>query len=356
MTNWGGEAGHDFDFAGIFRTHLDQDFPFLQMKWQSWKTRPARHDLSIARGEVSEDAIPLDEGKLVRDGAYQIVFENGTYEVGPASITCSGDANEFHLDHYVITPVINRMIAKNGNYLAHASGVSIDDQVIIFPGITGSGKTSVLLELLSRGASYVGNENIFFDRGGRCTTYDPIISFSERNAALFPELLGRLFPDEKERRRQERRLSFHRLGQSLEGGHFFTRWVKENILSRSNFSCDAAFDKVFPGCPTRTSGEVAYAFLLERSGAQPSILKARSDEAAALVVASEWARANNGGYSHNILAELAGLKFCHKADYQDLFADFFGKAECYRMRIPPNASRDNIRRTVDMMQDIAGRP
>jgi hypothetical protein len=54
------------------------------------------------------------------------------------------------------------------------------------------------------------------------------------------------------------------------------------------------------------------------------------------------------------LAEVVGLDFCTKANYQSVFADFFAHARCHRVRMPPQATRETIRKTVDEIERIAG--
>jgi hypothetical protein len=345
------QKNHEYDINGVFRTHLDQGFPFLEAKWLGWKTKLSGPALNIRRGEVSNDMISLNQDTFFREGAYQIAIGNDLFEVDRGSITCSGPVIESDLEHNVIVPVMNRMIPKKGVYLARASAVSVSNQLHAFFGISGSGKTSVLLEHLIRGMGYMGDGKIFIDRYGHCTTYSPLICFHERNLALFPELFSRLFADEKEQSRNERDISFRRLGQSLNGSNFFTKIAKNSFLKGPDFNYFAPHDRVFPHSQTITKGPIARAFLLQRGGGKVSVNRITPDEAASYVAASEWIQAKSGGYCHNALAELAGLDFCDRADYQNILNDFFVKADCYRVRIPPNATRETIKTVVDTIHE-----
>ena len=354
MTDRSERGARDWDFGGILRIHADQDYPYLQMKWQSWKAGPANHDLQIAKGEASKNWVLLEANRAICDGTYQIRSQDAIYEVGADRIICQGPVNENFLEHEVVIPVINRMAAKKGHYLAYASAVSHKGKIIIFPGISGSGKTSVILEFLMRGASYIGNNHTFIDRKGTCTLYSPMIGFKERNAAMFPELVAGLSTDEKERRMQEKRLSFHQLGTSINARNFVTRYIRDQFVSRFYFLQEASYDRLFPRCEVPVSGPVAHAFLLERGMAEPRVIEAASEDLAKLATTSDWVYSGNGGNCHNALAEAVGLDFCTKADYQSVFADFFAHARCHRVRIPPQATRETIRKTVDEIERIVG--
>ena len=357
MTPENMERPYDLDFDGIFKVRMERgSFPFLEKKLSIWESSFEHPDLTVSKGEVSNEAFPMSSHQndaeadgLVSEKGYQIIHKNSIYEIESDRITCKGSVLELYLEYMVIMPVINRMITQQGNFLAHAAGVSVNGGVLILPGISGTGKTSVMLELLSRGAAYMGNNNVFINRSGRCTLYSPWISFPERNARLFPELMVRLFPSSKERRRHEKRLSFYQMGMSLNGRNFVSRYLKSNLVSRFFDTPYAKYDEMFPGCKAKKSGTVTHAFLLERRRADPRVIKAGPEEIAKLATMSDWIADSN---SHNILAELAGLRFCTRNDINELFTDFFGHAECYRIRIPANETRKGIKETADMIEDI----
>ncbi len=353
MTDSSDRMARDWDFAGIFKIHSDNDYPFLQTEWQSWKGKPTEYDIRIANGDVSNECVLLDADMAFCDDAYQIRYQNGTYEVGTDRIICHGQVNESYLEHEVVIPVMNRMMAKKGHYLAYASAVSYDGNVLVFPGISGSGKTSVVLELLIRGASFMGDNNVLIDRKGTCTSYCPMIGFPERNAALFPELVSQLFRDEKERKRQEKRLSFHELGLSMDDRNFVMRNVRDHFISRFFFHQNAPFKTIFPQGEIRESGPVKHVFFLERGATGPKAMEVKAEELAALATTIDWIYSTSGGCSHNTLAELAGLEFCSKGDYCSVISDFFARAHCHRVRIAPHATRDEIRRAVDEIEKIA---
>ncbi len=352
MTNSSEHGAQDWDFAGIFKIHADQDYPFLQEEWQSWEAKPAKHDIRIANGDLKKDWTLLDSDKAIGDDSYQIRYENVNYQIGANRIVCQGSVNESYLEHEIVIPAINRMVAKKGYYLAYASAVSHHGKVLFFPGLSGSGKTSVVLELLARGASFMGDNNAFIDREGICTLYSPMIGFPMRNAELFPELVPRLFTDERERKRQEKRLSFHKLGMSIDHQDFLMRNLRDQIVSRFYFHQDAPFKRLFPKGEMRMTGPVEHVFFLERGIAEPRVMDTKPEELAKLVMMIDWIYNTSGGCSHNTMAESVGLEYCTKADYQQVFSGFFARAHCHRARIAPQSTREEIRRAVDEIEKI----
>jgi hypothetical protein len=354
MTSPSEHAARDWDLGGIFKIHADQDYPTLQTDWQSWKVEPSKHELRVSNGETSKNCVPVDSDKAVCDGSYQIRFRNAIYEVGANQIISQGSVNESYLEHEVVIPTINRMVAKKGHYLAYASAVSHNDKILIFLGVSGSGKTSATLEFLSRGASFMGDNNIFIDDKGTCTLYSPMIGFPERNARVFPELVARLFTDGRERRRQEKRLSFYNLGTSMNPHNFITRYARDQFVSRFYFSHDSAFNRLFPQNNARVSGLVAEAFFLESGTGGTRITEAKSEDLAKLATTLDWVYPNSGGSSHNTLAEAAGLEFCTKDDYSRVFESFFAHARCHRIHMPFQTSREEMRRMVNEIEKTIG--
>jgi len=206
-----------------------------------------------------------------------------------------------------------------------------------------------VLEFLSRGASYLGNNNIFIDRKGQCTLYSPYISFPERNARLFPELVPKLFHSKKERRQGEKRLSFHQMGMAIKGKDVISRTISSNLVSKCYFLNYAKFDQLYPGCQEVRSQKVDYAFLLERKKAEPKIIRSSPQRLAKLESTSDWIV--DVGY-HSALSELVGLPCCHKEQVDDVLTDFFEHAECYEVRIPSNETREGFKGLVEQIESI----
>jgi hypothetical protein len=205
----------------------------------------------------------------------------------------------------------------------------------------------MLLEFMSRGAFYLGNNNVIVNGDGRCTVHSPYVSFKERNIARFPELQDRIFESTDEDRESQKRLSFHRMALSMKGRNPATRLVKENLMSRFNFTHYADVNRLFPDRKKVIDAPIAHAFYLERMAGDPLVIDSSPKELAQIVANSEWIFPDNGGYSHNTLAEMAGLDRCVKEDYARVFEDLFSHAECHRVRIPHPSSRSLISKIVD---------
>ena len=57
--------------------------------------------------------------------------------------------------------ILSAHLRGDGWYVFHAGGVEIDGRGMMIVGDSGSGKTSLVLGLVSQGAGYIGNERIF---------------------------------------------------------------------------------------------------------------------------------------------------------------------------------------------------
>jgi hypothetical protein len=209
------------------------------------------------------------------------------------------------------------------------------------------GKTSLLLEFMSRGASYLGNSSILVDGNGHCTMYSPYINFKERNVAMFPELQGRLFQNDDEGRAKRKRFSFHHMALSMKGANPATKIVRENLISRFYFTYYTDINRVFPDREKVTSAPVDQVFYLERRQGEPVVIDSSPKELAKIVANSEWVNPDHGGCCHNTLAEMAGLEFCVKEDYRRVFEDLFSHGKCHRVRVPHTSSRAVIKKIAD---------
>ncbi len=343
---------YDIGFADIFNVRIEGlACPLLQKKFDYWRSASLQPDLIISRGPLSDGTVAIDSDRFVGKDMYQVAYEGGAYQVSKDRLTCDGKVNDSYLEHYILMPVMNQRIVHEDRYLAYAAAVSHHGKVIALPGISGSGKTSLVLEFLSKGASYIGNNNIFIDRKGQCTLYSPYISFPERNARLYPELVPKLYASKKAERRGERRLSFHQMGMSMKGRDPISRAISRNLVSKSYFLEYAMFDQLFPGCLSVRAQKVDYAFLLERSNGSSQMLESNPKRMAELEATSDWIV--DVGY-HSALSEIVGLPHCEKGQVVDIMTDFFDNAECYEVQIPQNQTREGFRKLAAQIENIVG--
>ncbi len=341
-----GERG--IDLGGVFKLRFEPGLlPFLEKKFKCWESEVNRPELMIRAGASSTAMTLVDTNRGYSSDSYQILRGGSTYQVSSEGIQCDGPIEEDFLEYKVLIPVINRMLAKRGHYIAYASGVVLDGKAILFPAISGVGKTSLLLEFMSRGASYLGNTSILVGGNGRCIMYSPYINFKERNVTMFPELEESLFEHDDEGRAMQKRFSFHHMALSMKGGNPASRIVRDNLISRFYFTYYADINRIFPDREKVTSAPVGQVFYLERRPGEPVVIESDPKELARIVAGSEWVNPDHGGGSHNILAGMAGLDFCAMEDYRRVFEDLFSHGECHRVRIPHTSSRALIKKIAN---------
>ncbi|MDD1767351.1 MAG: hypothetical protein LUQ27_02120, partial [Methanomassiliicoccales archaeon] len=222
-----------YDFGGIVRLRLETRLALLlHNKFEYWEREVDSPDLTVRMGVVNpeilrdpwsgtscatREGIPvvismpqIADMMVTSQDCYRIIQKDAVYGISSGGrVVCDGAVSDLYLEHNILRPVINNLIVPRGAFLAHASAVALGKNVLVFIGETG--KTSILLELLSRGASYMANEYLFLERSGNCTLYSTWMGVEERHLNMFPELMQTAFVDRRERDRQERRVSFFRL-------------------------------------------------------------------------------------------------------------------------------------------------
>lgn len=341
-----------YDLGGITRIRIERRLaPLLHKKLEYWEREVDSPDLTIQSGEphprIRQDpwsgvsfaatggmpvviSMPQTADLMdVSSRCYRIVQNEGIYEIGSEGrITCSGVVSELYLEHNIVRPVINNLIVPRGAFLAHASAVALGRNVIAFVGETA--KTSILLELLGRGASYIANEYLFLERSGKCTLYSTWMGLEERHLSLFPELMRTAYADKREHDRQEKRLSFLRLGVSLKGGNFVSSEARRFFVSRFHSSLTRPFDRLFPNAGVTESGSLTHVFLLDARQSDDCIARSRPEDIAMLETASTWIKSAN---HHSTLAEISGGRYCSKGDMNQVLLDSISRAECYTLKV-----------------------
>jgi len=322
----------DFDFDGIVKLRFDsQILPRLQEKMSHWRNRFGAPDLTIEKGLVSPRGFRIALDMFVSPGSYQMLDPNGGLcEIDDERIVYGEPFKTDFLSTYVIKPVINRFIVPKGHFLLRASALAVGDNIIVLPSKRQVGKTSILLEFMRRGAAYMANGDIFINRDGKCTLYSKWINLQEHHLRIFPDLAERLYSTKKDRRAGERIMSFYRLGASMEGKNFVSRFVKSNLMSRFPFNQSIPSDRLFPQSRVRETGVVTHVFLLERDRHETRVIESRPEKVAELAAAMQWVETQG---CHNMLAGLAGLKTGTMDDVVGVLVESFDKASCHTIQI-----------------------
>lgn len=105
---------------------------------------------------AAKEFIDLSDGRIVRNRLTGIHFLfNGRLNLacGPCLAHCRQIVN------FINSRFIDRML-RQGGLLARASGVCHGDRGLALAGVPGSGKASLALRVLTRGASFVSNDRL----------------------------------------------------------------------------------------------------------------------------------------------------------------------------------------------------
>jgi hypothetical protein len=322
----------DFDFDGIVKLRFDsQILPELQKKMSHWRSRFETPDLTIEKGLVSPRGFRIALNMSVSPGSYQMLDPNGGLcEIDDKRIVCGELFCTDFLSTYVVKPVINRFIVPKGNFLLRASALAVGDNIIVFPGGHQVGKTFIILEFMRRGAAYMANGDIFINRDGKCTLYSKWINLREHHLRIFPDLAERLYSTKKDSRAGERIMSFYRLGASMEGKNFVSRFAKFNLMSRFPFNQSIPSDRLFPQSKVRETGVVTHVFLLERDQRETRVIESKPEKVAELAASMQWVESQG---CHNMLAGLAGLKSGTMDEIVGVLTESFDKASCRTIQI-----------------------
>lgn len=109
---------------------------------------------------IKEEYFDLPFGRIVRKrltGLVLLFDGHNNLAVGP----CVANSNQ------IVNFVNNRFIEwmlRRGSLLSHAAGVCLNNRGLAIAGFSGTGKTSLALHLLARGAGFVSNDRLLIHR------------------------------------------------------------------------------------------------------------------------------------------------------------------------------------------------
>lgn len=90
----------------------------------------------------------------------------------------------------VVEILLRGVVVATGICFMHASGVRLNDQAYVFPGWGGTGKTNLLLQLLNKGAEYMADDLIIFDRDGSVYPYPKPLNLLDYNFRANSKILN----------------------------------------------------------------------------------------------------------------------------------------------------------------------
>jgi hypothetical protein len=326
---------------------LDEQFSY----WTSHKELSG-HDLTIKKGRVeSQNLIRASNDYSFFDGGFVRIEPMGKVGFKPGEITVEGTVDESRLEAKFLMPGINQILLHKGWCLAHASAIIYQGNAIIFPAMGGTGKTAMMLELLSRGADFMSDDHIMVGQEGEMALYPRWIHMMEYNWTLYPELFEKAFPDKDERKEQENILRKYRRGLKMKGGNPVTRWLKGHYTSYYYYDARVRPERMFPESKVALSSKVRCAFFLEKCDAKPSIIDSSPTRLARLTVSSS--EMESGGV-FGTLSTLAGIEYLDYSRRTETMRRFFEHAKCFEVRMKGIERREDASRAVEEIISFIG--
>ncbi len=119
-----------------------------------------------------------------------ILLKNGRYYYVQGGLNISAKDN---LDSFFVAfewEITKKAMAHNGRFhQIHCAGLVYNEQTIIIPGSSNAGKTTLVMELLRRGAKAFTDEIFLIDRNsGEFVAFPRSFLVKENSYALFPEI------------------------------------------------------------------------------------------------------------------------------------------------------------------------
>ncbi|MBM4236859.1 MAG: hypothetical protein FJ151_00025 [Euryarchaeota archaeon] len=297
----------------------------------------------MERGDALDAGTRVMPGGFFSEGRYAIERDGCLYQISPGKILCQGNARDDTFESHVLKPVLLRTLAPKGWGMMHAAAASIGRSIVVFPGASGTGKTSLLLELLLRGADFVAGNNVLVGKCGEIVAYPRPIILEERHFRLYPELLELAFATGAERREQRRRLSRLEIGRSIGGSNPLSRMIR-HYCNLAYFRLSRRCQDLFPDAPIITGGKASDVFLLIRKKGSPKIVRSESERVALL---SSPPSSPSTLHVHANLSHLAGLHFPSREQMVAVFRGFADDVRCHEIHVGENVTRRELSEIAD---------
>ncbi|MDD1756450.1 MAG: hypothetical protein LUQ39_06415 [Methanomassiliicoccales archaeon] len=364
-----------YRLGGLLNLRIEEGLcPHFQRKLEHCQVEEGEPDISIQRGRtdpviednprdkttmVTDSFLPVvsvwkpnaDE-LLVSDGRYEVVRQGGVYEISPGNVTIHGQPLDPFLEHQLLRPLANEILVPRGAIMVHGGAVQIDGKAVLLLG--ESGKTSLVLSLMAKGADYLSDEYAFLTPDGRCVPFTPYMWLDDRHFRHFPELLEGCFPDPRVRRRMRKNMEFYRMGYSFKGENVISRQLRELLTHRMYFEgLTCRFDVPYPKARMPSSSPITHVFHLHLNNDDGLIVPASYHQIADIEATSAWIR-----FGHtSTMAKLAGMPTIDLGMMRGAFADCIKGAECHRARMKMRVVRtreDYEKIATEIMEKVGG--
>ena len=338
----------DFNINNLVTLRIEEGLlPELCEQFSYWKCneRVGIVDIEIKRGKVN----PPEPIKAVKnfsffDGGFVYTGTNGTIEYRQGLITIEGMVDYIKTEVNFVKPIMDQILLSKGWCVAHASAVVYNGKAILFPAMGGTGKTNIMLELMSRGAKFIGDDRVLVGQEGEMALYPRWINMLEYNWTIFPELFERAFPDSSQRKIIEKRLRKYRRGVEMKGGNPATRYLKNHYMT--SYHCEQRLppERLFPGAGVGLAAKADFAFFLERTNDGHKVVDSSPQRLARMSVSSMEFETME---FFEMMSALAGIDFLDYRKRTEVMWKFFNKVHCHEIRMGEIKTRNGLVAIVD---------
>jgi hypothetical protein len=228
--------------------------------------------------------------------------------------------------------------------LLHAGGVAKKGKAYIFTGGGGTGKTSVVLNLLKEGYSYLSDDWLVIGGGKAFPLFKRIhiFDYNLKDKEVAKRVLG------------FKRLYYKPMLKLLEYGsklspHRYIQFIIDHLRERTMFSVELC--KIYPESRVAPPSPVSKVFLLERRKVdcieiKKNITPKKLARKMAYVTLYEWNFAFREYYRYVYLFEAENQRIENRF-YHDLkiMSETFRKAELYRVIVPEGLDLTEVKLT-----------
>lgn len=337
----------DVDLDGVIRIRFEGGgFPLLEEQFRQWSSEYESPDLILERGSVSDLGTPARKNAFFSEGEYVITKGGGTCRMTLGKIVCTERTDEELLEDSVLKPVLIGLLASKGWGLLHSSAACVGGSVAVFPAISGTGKTFVLLELLRRGADFVCNNSLMVGEGGRFVAYPKPIRLVSRHLRMFPDLMDTAFSSDRERREIRKKMSAQEFSRSVRGADPISRILR--YRSDSSYFCKSVQSQtLFPGSKVKETGTADHVFFLVKKKGQPRVVPSDPLRIARLSLTST---SFLGCCLHRTMSRLAGLAYPTEDEIIAIKLNFLRSVRCHEVHMGERFSERDLSQIVDEIQ------
>ncbi|MFQ5918534.1 MAG: hypothetical protein ACE5I4_00645 [Thermoplasmata archaeon] len=309
---------------------------------------------------VEEGKVPTLDGRLKGDYVFgEYTFDESTFVVKTPSgrvqleegLIRARSVAPHELFRWV-TAEMRRHLMEKEVLVLHAAAVARDGLAHIFPAWAQTGKTNLLLNLVSHGYGYMADDWCPVSVSGEVLAYPRGLALFEYNFDCYPELVEAL-GDGKEGRVFRRQLAGTKFARSLDGSNRLSRSLKRWMLKRFFVYGYMPVSELIPGSRITRRASLAEVCLLTTKSGESLISQVSPRYLArkvALANQVEWFPFTR----YKVAREYAGLQRMSEhlvSKEEEILTRIFSKAKCTALTLSPYATGEEMDRIRRMWEE-----